>query len=113
MAQLITSDLLTYELIKRGVVVQCADHIIAIVPSVRSLGVDFKAVSIRIANHIEPMLSPSLGVTWRGQELFDNLFVNTGLIMVAGKPIDQAWIWGKAVQIQGSASEPLCRGCDR
>ncbi len=75
LAQRISSNLFLDELVVGCVRVESRDTVVAIWPGVGSLGVNFEAVRIRIANDIEPVLSPAFTVAWRRQQTFDHFSI--------------------------------------
>ena len=72
-SQSVASDLLADELIVRLVVVQRADHVVAVWPGVRPLAVRFESVGLAKANQVEPVPRPALAVARALQH-----FVNEG-----------------------------------
>ena len=55
-------NLFTNELIIRSIVVERTDHVVTIRPRVRALCINLKSVSVRVSNHIQPVLSPAFAI---------------------------------------------------
>ena len=69
---LVARDLLPDKDIKRPVLVEGGDDVIAIAPSVGEGGVAAEpvvAVRLAVAGHVEPMASPAFAEAWRSEEL--------------------------------------------
>ena len=60
----ITGDLLANELIVRFVFVERADHVVAIHPGVLAIQIAFAAIGLGPADHVEPVLRPTLAEVW-------------------------------------------------
>ena len=69
LVQSVTGDLLADEAVIRRVVIERLDHVVAIRPGVRTLGVDLEAVRVRVTHDIQPVLRPALAVARRLQQL--------------------------------------------
>ena len=65
--QFVSRDLLEHEAVERLVLVEAANHVVAIAPRIGSLEVVGIARSVRVARHVQPMPSPPLAVA-RGIE---------------------------------------------
>ena len=65
-AQRVAGDLLANETVIGQVRVERADNVVAVGPRVRAFRVHFKAVRVRIAHHIQPVLRPAFAVVRRG-----------------------------------------------
>ncbi len=71
----ITSDLLLHELIVGEILVEGADHVVAITPGFLLLEIKFMAAGFRETDEIEPVPGPSLSIVRRGQQAVDNLLI--------------------------------------
>ena len=68
---LIAGQLLQKKAIVGLVVVESANHVIAIAPGIAAVRVVFEAVGFREADDVEPVLAPALAVMRAGQQVFD------------------------------------------
>ena len=98
--QFVAGELLDEELIPRFVVVESADHVVAI-PVGPFAGRIHSAVAIAvgIADDVEPMPSPMFAVGGRGQQLVDESLVGVGRTIVH-ELLDGRWRGRQAGQVE-------------
>ena len=77
--QLVAGELFDEKLVPRFVVVESADHVVAIPvrPFARRIH-SAVAVAVGVADDIQPMASPVLAIAGRGEQLVDNSLVGVG-----------------------------------
>ena len=77
----VAGELLLHELIVRLVVIERANHVIAIAPCVPVDQVLVETVGIGIAGHIEPVPRPALSIMRRGQQAVYHLCKRIGTVV--------------------------------
>ena len=102
LSERIADDLLLDEPVVRGVLVEGADHVVAVRPGVRSLRVDLEAVGVGVADDVEPMLAPMFAVTGRGEEPLDG----RGAVGVSDEGGDFLGGGRKSGEVEARATEP-------
>src|SRR5262245_54715639 len=73
--KLITGQLLKNEPIKRLIVVEGFNDVVAIAPGIGKVLVMFETGAVSIAGHVEPETSPALAIVRRLQQPIDQVFV--------------------------------------
>ena len=79
--QLIPGQLLDGELVERDIVVEGLDHVVAIPPGKRNLGIRFVSDGLPIAGNIKPMARPAFAVLRTRQQVIDNVFECLGRVV--------------------------------
>ena len=74
----VAGKLLLDEPVVRLVLVERADHVVAIAPCGRPLAVDREAIGLGKARQVEPVPGPPLAVARIGQQLVDHFFICVG-----------------------------------
>ena len=75
----VAGELLLHEAVVRLVLVEGADHVVAVAIGERPVAVGVEvAVGVRIAGGVEPVLAPALAVMGRGQVPFDHALISVG-----------------------------------
>ena len=98
-SELISSELFEDEAVVRLILVESADHIVAIMPRVRSGLVRFEAVALGEAHHIEPMPRPALAVSRACEQFVHELCVGLR-IFVGHERCDLFWRWRQTDEIE-------------
>ncbi len=75
---LVAGDLLLDEAIVGLVVIEGADHVIAIAPGVRPVLIEFEAIGVGVANHVQPLRGPALAIMRRREQAIDYFFIRVG-----------------------------------
>jgi hypothetical protein len=70
--KLIAGQLLEHETIERFVLVEGANHVVAITPDVRLDGVALVAIGFGVTHQVEPVPAPALAVGGPGEKIIDN-----------------------------------------
>ena len=73
----VTGNLFPDELVKRFVLVEGANDVIAVGPNAAEI-VEMKSVRIAIAGHVEPVVSTVLPVAWTCQQAVHDFFISIG-----------------------------------
>src|SRR5262245_16076550 len=71
----VAGNLLADELVVRLVLVEALNDVIAIAPRVIADLVAFEALTLREPSHVEPVSSPALAITRRGQQSINQLLI--------------------------------------
>ncbi len=66
--EFVARELLDDEAVKRLVLIERADHPVAIFPRMGLGLISLVAAGLGVAGHVEPVTSPALAVMWRGEE---------------------------------------------
>ena len=107
----VAGDVLLHELVVREVLVESADHVVAIAPGVLLVEVEFVAVGFGEAHQIEPVPGPALAIVRRDQQPVDDLFIS--LRGIVGKERRDLFGRGRqAGEVEGDAAQQggLVRG---
>ncbi len=107
--ELVPRDLLLDELIVGLVAVERVDHVVAVSPRPRQVGVTLEPGRIGIARQVEPEARPAFAVAGIGQQPVDELLVGPG-ILVVHKLLD---LPGSGRQAQQVEVEPAHQGLPR
>ncbi len=102
----VAGDLFLDEPVVRFVAIERIDHVIAIAPGVRAVGIEFEAVGIGVAHHIQPFQRPALAVVRRGEQAVDNFFVCVGRF-VLDEGVDFGRSGRQADEIEGNAADEV------
>ena len=107
-SSLVAGDLLLEEHVVRLVLVERADHVIAVAPGVGTVEVVLEAVGIGVARDIQPVAAPALAIVRRGQQPVDEA------LPAASRAVVEKFggLGGRgrqADQIEISAADQRCR----
>ena len=100
----VAGELLFDEARVRLVLVERADHVVAVGPGVAARLVLVVAVRVAVVHDVEPVPSPALAVAGRGEQAVDQLLVGVGRA-VGDEGLDLLPGRRQAVQVEGEAAD--------
>ena len=110
--QFVARDLLAQHGAVGFVLVEGADHVIAVAPGVGAVEIVLKAVGIGVAGHVKPVPPPALAIVGRGEQPLDQFVPGSGRGVVQ-KLCGFGWCGRQADQVCISApqqSDAVCFG---
>lgn len=100
----VASDLFHHEAIKRKVLIESADDVIAETPCVGADVILLIAVGFSVADDVEPVASPALAIGGRSEEAVDEFFVGVGGRVVE-EGVDFGWCGREAGEVESRAAD--------
>ena len=82
--EFVAGDLFGEEGVVRLVLVERADHVVAVSPGIGAVEVVLEAVGVGVARNIEPVPAPTFAVVRRGEQPIDEAFPALGVIGRSG-----------------------------
>ena len=60
--EFVSGDLLGEERVVRFVLIECADHIVAVSPGIRAVEIVLETIGVGVTGHVEPVTAPTFTV---------------------------------------------------
>ena len=107
--EFVASQLLGDEIVEGAILVEGPDHVVAVSPGPRTLGIGLHApVGVGISRHIEPVTPPTFTISRRIQKPIHPALVG-GIGRVRHEGIDFFWSRRKTSQVEGQPADQLLR----
>ncbi len=104
LVQFVARQLFAQELVEGLVLVERADHVVAVPPHLWLGIVPFETVRFGIADQVQPVAAPFFAILWRVQQAVDDGFPRPGRI-VGQKTLHIGRLGGKTGQVVGAAAQ--------